>query len=367
MNISVIGGGIAGIAAALACARRGANVTVFEQAKELSEVGAGLQIGPNGVAVLKALGVGAAAQVAAATPQSVEMRDLHSGRIRAQIPMGPAALARWGNPYWQFHRADLLGVLTEAAEKAGVKIQLGAKVSDPDADIVIAADGVKSGTRKRLFGGTPEFTGQVAWRGLIPLTKPSRDPTRVWMGKGCHVVCYPLRGGNLMNVAAFTEQADWAEEGWSIPTDPAGLRTAFADACPELQGILAQIEETFLWGLFVHPALDTWVKGNTVLVGDAAHPMLPYLAQGAGMGLEDAWVLAELLSQFGVSGLSQFETLRMPRTRMVQQKSARNRNIYHATGLRRVVLQSGIAGMSALAPKLLLKQLDWLYGVDVTS
>ena len=367
LKISVIGGGIAGMAAALACAQRGATVTVYEQADALAEVGAGLQVGPNGVAVLEALGLRDAASLKVSAPEAVELCELITGANIARVPMGGAAVTRWGRPYWQFHRADLLELLVAAAKDAGVSIQLGQRITDPGGDIIIAADGVRSATRDHLVGGKVQFTGHVAWRGLVPLDTPSTQPTRVWMGAGRHIVTYPLRGGHLMNFVAVEERGEWAEEGWNIPADPDDLRRAFSGAAPEIRDVLAQVDSTFLWGLFGHPPLDSWVHGNTVLIGDAAHPMLPYLAQGAVMALEDAWVLADCLASDGVAGLAVFERLRKPRATRVQQAAARNANIYHMRGFAKLPLHLGMKTLSTAAPNMLQKQFDWLYGHDVTT
>ncbi len=367
MKISVIGAGIAGMAAALACAQRGANVTLFEQAGALAEVGAGLQIGPNGVAVLDALGLRDIAARHAAAPSAVEMRDLTSARRIWNIPMGEAAINRWGNPYWQFHRADLLRILVDAATAAGVDIRLGQRVSDPDGDLVIAADGVRSATRQHLFGGQVHFANQVAWRGIVKLDDPAQFPTQIWMGSGRHMVTYPLRGGHEVNFVAVEERERWVEEGWNIPGDPEALRDAFKGAAQPVQDLLSKVDDTFLWGLFAHPPLDSWSSGNTVLIGDAAHPMTPFMAQGAVMGLEDAWVLAECVTANGLSGLTEFERLRKPRATRVQQVASRNAAIYHMPGLSRYGLHAGMWGSAKILPKLPLRMFDWLYGHDVTT
>lgn len=366
-NISVVGGGIAGMAAGLACARKGAVVTIFEQADALGEVGAGLQIGPNGVAVLAALGLRDQAERLATAPDVVELRNLRSGRTVARVPMGGAAVSRWKHPYWQFHRADLLALLADAAIAAGVTFQLGQRISQPEGDIVVAADGAHSKIRDNMFGGKAQFTGQVAWRGLVPMDRPSTEPTRVWIGPGRHLVTYPLRGGRLMNFVAVEERSQWADEGWNIPADPGDLRRAFANATPKIRDLLARVDQTFLWGLFGHPPLDSWSQGNTVLIGDAAHPMLPFLAQGAVMALEDAWVLAECLSADGIAGLANYEKLRKPRATRVQQAAARNATVYHMQGLPKIPMHLGLQAVSKIAPGALMKQFDWLYGKDVTA
>ena len=376
-DVTVLGGGIAGLAAATALAHRGAVVTVLEQATELGEVGAGLQIGPNGVAVLEALGLKDQAAAVANVPDAVELRDMATGREVARLPMGQAAVQRWGRPYWQFHRADLLAVLADGARAAGVDIRLGQKVNsinDISAPVVIAADGVRSAVRAELFNGQPaSFTGQVAWRGIIPAEKlPAgavKNAATVYMGPGRHLVTYPMRGGSVINFVAVEERDSWADEGWNIPDTPENLRRAFAGAGRDVQTILNAVEETFLWGLFNHPYLPHWTKGNVALVGDACHPMLPYLAQGAVMALEDAWVLARELDRSGVpEGLLAYERICKPRATKVQKAAASNATAYHLpSGPSRLVAHAGLKAISRLAPSALLGRFDWLYGGDVTK
>lgn len=338
-DVTVLGGGIAGLAAATALAQRGAVVTVLEQATELGEVGAGLQIGPNGVAVLEALGLKDSASAVANVPETVELRDMATGREVAKLPMGRAAEQRWGRPYWQFHRADLLNVLADGARGAGVDIRLGHKVekiADIDASVIIAADGVRSNVRAEVFGGQPaKFTGQVAWRGIIPAeslpTGAVKNAATVYMAAGRHLVTYPMRGGSIINFVAVEERDGWTDEGWNIPDTPENLRRTFSGGGREIQTILNAVEETFLWGLFNHPYLPHWTKDNVALVGDACHPMLPFLAQGAVMALEDAWVLARELDRADdfAAGLRAYERICKPRATRVQKAAASNATAYH--------------------------------------
>ena len=378
-DITVVGGGIAGLSAAITLAQRGAKVTVLEQAESLGEVGAGLQISPNGVAVLEAMGLLEEAAKVANVPEAVELRDMANGKTVAHLPMGAAAKQRWGWPYWQFHRADLLGVLSEGARTAGVDIRLGqtvTKLSDVgEASVVIAADGVRSALRGELFDGQPaSFTGQVAWRGLIAAANlPEgfvKNAATVYMGPKRHLVTYPLRGGSVINFVAVEERDSWAEEGWNIPDTPENLRHAFANAGTEVQTILAAVDQTFLWGLFNHPYLPNWTKNNVAMIGDACHPMLPFLAQGAVMALEDAWVLARELDRADdiPSGLLAYERLCKPRATRVQKGAASNATAYHLpNGPAKFVAHKGLKALSTLAPATLLGRFDWLYGGDVTK
>ncbi|MFQ8433025.1 FAD-dependent monooxygenase [Amaricoccus sp. W119] len=396
-EVVVIGAGIAGMAAAAALALKGARVRVLEQAPALGEVGAGLQVGPNGVAVLEALGLRDAGAAHASAPEAVELRD-RDGSLVARVPMGADVLARHGRPYWQLHRADLLALLEGAAKVAGVRIETGVRVArvvpgaatggapgarpklwteagaSLDADLIVAADGARSRTRAHVFGGgVPRYAGSVAWRALVPaerLERPHPEIARVVMGPGRHVVSYPLRGGSLVNLVAIEERERGAEDGWMRAGDPAELRAAFAGWAPDVTDLLGAVDSVFVWGLHDHEPLPTWARGGVVMIGDACHPMLPFLAQGAGMGLEDAWVLAHELDVAGdiTSGLAGFVNRRRERAERVQRAAAANGRIYHLStpGVRQAA-HLGLGLLSRLAPGRLLGRFDWLYGEDVTA
>lgn len=391
-EIAVVGAGIGGLAAGLALARRGARVTVYEAAPALGEVGAGLQIGPNSVAVLEALGLRDAAEAVASVPEAIELRDGPTGRQVALLPLGAACLARYGRPYWQFHRADLLGVLARGATEAGVAICTGATVAGvvdaPEAvqldlgddgsaraEAVIAADGVRSAVRRAAFGSeTPRFAGHVAWRGLLPADQLPLGlfpkSACVSMGPGRHLVTYPLRGGTLWNFVAVEARTAWTAESWTTADHPAALRRAFAGWSREVGTLLSAVEETFLWGLFDHPPLPAWAHGRVALLGDACHPMLPFLAQGAAMALEDAWVLAAALDAAAdlPAGLATYEARRKARATRTQRAAARNGRIYHlASPVLRGAAHLGLRAASSVAPGALLGRFDWLYGANVVG
>jgi len=308
LNIAIIGGGIGGLTAAIALAQKGATVTVFEQAAKIGEVGAGLQISVNAVRVLQALGLKPQNWVCS-KPQKITLHDYKRGDLVARVAMNTTP----DLPYLQFHRADLIENLMQAAKKAGATIKLGKRVSVKDSgrnhlliggqnfDLVVGADGVRSDLRDRFYDAQmPRFTGQIAWRALIPTDRLpdnfSKD-TRVFMGPNKHIVTYPLRDGKLINLVAVEERDDWTDEGWNHPGNPDDLRRLFSGWCKDVTALLEQVDSPIIWGLFAHPALHSWVKNRIVLLGDSAHPMLPFVAQGACMAIEDAWVLADQLAK----------------------------------------------------------------------
>lgn len=367
---TIVGAGVAGLACAAALAQRGLAVDIYERAPSLDPVGAGLQISPNGAAVLRALGIAPPGLPS----QAVLLRDGLTGRrvLRMDLPGG----------FFLAHRAELIAALADAARAAGAKLHLGQEICgqeicgqencDPPAGLVIAADGGRSRLRARLCGPeAPEFSGQTAWRAVIH--DPQAPPVaEVHMGPGRHLVTYPLSGGRR-NIVAVQERADWAEEGWHHTGDPAELRAGFADFAPDLRRMLDQVEQVMLWGLFLRPVARRFHEGALVLVGDAAHPTLPFLAQGANLALEDALVLAACLAArpdgapLG-EALRRYEARRRPRTQRAIAAANGNAWNYHLPrGPTRLAAHTALRLVDRLAPGRMLRRFDWLYGHDVTA
>ena len=383
-SITVIGAGIAGLAVARALAMRGSRVTVLEQAPEIREVGAGLQITPNGHRVIEALGLGLAAEREGQRAEAVELIDGETGgRVLAMdlLRQRPDA------PFRFFHRADLIALLAEGARAAGVEIRLLQRIEEVtlgegrprlrtaqgaeiETDILIGADGLHSRVREALNGKVaPFFTHQVAWRATLPAEPDIRPVAQVFMGAGRHVVTYPLRGGKLRNLVAVEERHRWAEESWSLTDDPLALRIAFEDFVPEVRGWLDRIERPNLWGLFRHPVAGRWHGQGAVILGDAAHPTLPFLAQGANMALEDAWVLAHCLSAAATpeAGVAGYQALREARVRRIVAAANANAKNYHLSGIRRDIAHAGLRLANRVSPSAMLNRFDWLYGHDATA
>lgn len=364
--VVIVGAGVAGLTAGVALARRGARVTVLEQATAISEVGAGLQISPNAMTVLAALGLREAMQPASRRSHAVQLRD-QSGMLVARLDL---IRHRPREQFRLIHRARLINLLARAAVAADVRIELGRQVSTmPDAPLVIGADGLRSRVRETLNGReVPFFTHQTAWRVLVPDHAASLPEVQVFMGPGRHLVSYPLADG-LRNIVAVLERHDWQDEGWSRQDDPANLRAAFAGFGGPVPGWLDAVAETHVWGLFRHEVARTWQDGRRVVIGDAAHPSLPFMAQGAVMAIEDAWLLAACLDADTnqIRALARFEELRKPRvTRIVAAANANARN-YHLTGPKRRVAHAALRAASRLAPGRLLGRFDWLYDYDPTT
>ncbi len=383
-KIIVVGAGIGGLTAALALRARGADVTVFEQAEAITEVGAGLQISPNGRVVLKALGLDAAFDQVSVQAQSVVLRDYRRAAEVLRLDLAKYAAEQ---VFSFVHRADLIDVLASAVRAAGVHVRLLQKVERVEngprpvlhlangahvqADLIIGADGLHSPTRAALNGvDAPFFTGQVAWRAIVPNTVNLPNEANVFMGPGRHLVCYPLRGGSVVNIVAVQEKAEWAAEGWHHADDPENLRRAFAGFQGVAQTLLDQVEDVRQWGLFRHPVAEVWQHGRLAILGDAAHPTLPFMAQGANMAFEDAWVLADSLARQPdiETGLSQYQARRHQRASQVIEAANGNAWKYHLSfppvrALAHMALRLG----GAVAPERMVRQFDWLYGYDVTA
>lgn len=383
LNITIIGAGIGGLAAALALSARGAQVRILEQADAIREVGAGIQISPNGLRVLDALGLGDQFRAISVAGQSVSLRDYKASAevLRLDLTGLPETQS-----YRFVHRADLIDLLAQEARARGVAVRLLQKAQQivpgptprvdlsngdsTEADLVIGADGLHSVLRPTLNDQSePFFTGQVAWRATVPNTVDHPAEARVHMGPGRHLVSYPLRGGALVNLVAVEERDLWAADGWTHVDNAANLVRAFAGFGGDVPALLDQVSSPGLWGLFRHPVARVWCGAGVALLGDAAHPTLPFLAQGANMALEDAWVLADRLRSESdmASGLKAYQHRRRPRVVRVISAANGNARKYHLRNpLVRGVAHLGLGMMGRMAPGAMLRQFDWLYAHDVT-
>jgi len=397
-RVVIVGGGIAGLATALAFQARGWDVQVVERAVALREVGAGIQLAPNGMKVLRALGLEQAALERGFLPSALEMRLGPSGFSIFRLPIKTAAHYRWHAPYVHIHRADLIDILAGSLEQRapgavrlgttveallpggkGVQVQGGGSI---EADVVIAADGLRSTLREAAFGPQPaRFTGMIAWRGTVPAAALEGDappPTAcVWAGPGRHVVSYFVAKGQLVNFVGVVERRiDNPErlESWRTPGDTQTALDDFMGWHPTVTRMIKSAQGLSQWALFDRPASDRWVSGAMALVGDAAHPMLPTFAQGACQGLEDAWTVAHLVEHTTGQGagpepgLHQYAALRQPRTAAIQHRAMRNaRDFHHQPGLEQIRAYSALWFGGRFLPWMARGRLDAIYGYDAVA
>ena len=389
MKIVVCGAGVAGLTSALCLHLAGHDVTVLERAPRIEAVGAGIQLGPNACAVLGAIGVLTPLLKSAGIPDALHLCAGHDGRPVFSMPVNQAG-GRWRHPYLHVHRTDLIQTLLDrlldiapdslhlnspiehVSSSNGSAVAHAARGDRLNADLIIGADGIHSNTRTFVtHEGSATYTGNVAWRAVVAtaaLGNLAPPPAAtVWAGAEQHAVTYQLRNGDLTNLVLVTEQADWQHENWTQPGEREAMLTRFGDWHPCLRGIIAQTQQCYQWALLDRPPLQRWYRDRVVLIGDASHPMLPFMAQGAAMAIEDAWILASLLGKSGkvADGLLRFQRLRLPRTQRVYQTAKRNERLFHLrTPLTQAVTWGGMRVLNATAPKLFPVGLDWLYGYD---
>ena len=360
LKILVVGGGIGGLTAALSLAKRGHEITVFEQAATFGEVGAGIQMSPNCTRVLHDLGLEQELRAAAFLPEAIQFRHWRKGSVVGQSPLGADAVRRYGFPYYHVHRADLLNVLVEAARRVpnilllcdaevrgfgqnGDRVTLSTADGDHEGDMLLGADGIHSIIRAGLWGDdAAHFTGCIAWRALIPAERLPRSQIRpmatTWWGPRGHFVHYFVRRGELVNCVGVFEKSGWEVESWTERGDPGEFAADFAGWHDDIRRLIDNVDSNslFKWALHDREPMPRWGKGRITLLGDACHPTLPFMAQGAAMAIEDAAVLAGCLAcdQDVQTALQRYEGLRRDRTALVQRGSRRNAKVFHLEGFK---------------------------------
>jgi salicylate hydroxylase len=391
-TIIVAGAGIGGLTAALSLAAKGFRVIILEKAERLEEAGAGLQLSPNASRILVDLGLRARLAARAVTPEAVNIMSARAGCEIARLPLGEAAGLRAGAPYWVMHRADLQAALLGAVnDHPDIDLRLGCQFEDVTshakgltvvqrrgnarqqelAAALIGADGIWSAVRNHLFPEVqPQFSGLIAWRGTLDATTLPREYTsarvQLWMGPDAHLVAYPISGARQINVVAIVP-GTWNRPGWSAPGDANELKSAFASQRwpSTARMLIGAVDGWRRWALFTLPDIGEWTDGAIALLGDAAHAMLPFAAQGAGMAIEDAAVLAKSLSESpgdNIAGipaaLKRYGRLRRGRVLRVQRAARQQGRIYHLSGP--LALARDLA-IKAMGPERMLARQNWIY------
>ena len=382
-GMAIVGGGLAGLAAANALARFGIEADVFEAAPALGEIGAAVNIAPNATRALIAVGLGDKIAAVANSSPGIYTRNMQTGEFLEFNDRRKTA-ARYDAPYYTFHRADLLDVLASGldrrrvhldhrlvgVEERGDRVVLafanGAKV---DAEHVIGADGVRSVIRHALYGNDhPTYTGQMVWRALLNGSDVPREvlePTGhiQWVGPGCHLLAYYIRGEKLVNIVTQEDTDKWVEEGWSTRGDPDEMRASFPNPEPRLAKLLSIVTACSKWGLFTRPLTENWGRGRIQLIGDAAHAMLPNAGQGAAQAFEDSYILARWLDacRDPVEAFAGFRRTRIPRVHAVQRLSLANARFKHMryAAEQKGLISSGKGSVHGTS--------DWVWGYDPVS
>ena len=390
-TIFIAGAGIGGLTAALALAGQGFRVVILEKAERLEEAGAGLQLSPNASRVLIDLGLKPRLAARAVTPDAIGIISARAGGEIARLPLGEAASARTGAPYWVIHRADLQAALqAEVNDHPDIELRLGCQFEDATSHAkgltvvqrsrtarqqevalaLIGADGIWSAVRHHLFPqAQPLFSGLIAWRGTLEATQLPREYTsrrvQLWMGPDAHLVAYPISGGRQINIVAIVP-GTWNRPGWSAPGEIVEIKNVFASRWPaSARMLIGAVDEWRKWALFTVPGNGAWTDGAIALLGDAAHAMLPFAAQGAGMAIEDAAVLAKCLGAIHDEGgpaipnaMRRYAQLRRPRVMRLQRAARQNGRIYHLTGAAAYARDLTI---KAMGPKRMLARQNWIH------
>jgi len=351
LRVGVIGGGIGGVALTGALLKQGLDVQVFERATAFGEVGAGIQVTPNAVKAIRALGLMSELEKVAFRPNAIVGRNWKTAKENFRTPLREECPKLYGAPFFHVHRADLHQILTSLVPDSVAHLGVACTGVEQDehsaratfsdgttfeGDVIIGADGVRSLVRDQLFGAeAPRFTGNMCFRTVVPFDEMPEfvsPDSSFWLGPKAHVVTYYVRGGAAVNVVAVVETDSWVEESWNAASSREELLAAFEGWHPNLIRLFERAESVFKWGLFDRDPMETWTRGRITLLGDAAHPMLPFLSQGAAMAIEDGYVLAQALGAHGAdvgSALRDYEGERLPRTSRVQIESRERGRTYH--------------------------------------
>ena len=380
-QIVVVGAGIGGLTTALCLKHFGIDANVYERSSDVTTAGAGIQLSPNANKVFSRIGLFDEVLALSRRCQGVRVFDYKSN---SQLALFDYMKFKGDAAFFFCHRADLVGILYAACKKSKIPVHFNKKIekikngevifsdgSVSSADIVVGADGLHSNVRKAVIGEvTPIFTRQIAWRSIVPNSINQDDFSHVTLAPKRHLVSYPINDGSQLNLVLIKEQNEWQPDGWKHPEDPKVVKENFKDFSGEASEIIASIESVYKWGLFRYPMKKNWYNDRVILVGDAAHPTLPFLAQGAAMAIEDSFVLASKISKFQNLSVAfnEFQRERLPRVRRIISASAKNAHTFHLSNvISRLVFHFFLRLLTKFLPHLLVKRFDWIYDHNVTN
>lgn len=388
-KIGIIGGGIGGLALAASLKHQGFESHIFERAPAFGEVGAGIQMTPNAVKILRGLGLFDELQKISFLPQNIIGRNWKTAREMWRTPLAAECPRLYGAPFFHVHRADLHRILLSQVDFArttlnaqclsvrqddNTAVAAFADGSEYEADVIVGADGIHSAVRKSLFGDEPpRYTGNMCWRAVVPFDQQPdfvSPDSSFWLGPRGHVVTYYVSGGKAVNIVAVLEHKDWVEESWNVRSTREELLAGFKGWHPNIQKLFARADDVFKWGLFDRDPMSSWTKGRVTVLGDAAHPMLPFLSQGAAMAIEDGYVLAGALGAEGdpSKALQRYEALRRPRTTRVQLESRARGKTYHLDSrFAQLKRDLGYRIRSLINPQVSGLGANWVYEYDAAA
>lgn len=391
LKVLVSGAGIAGLTLAITLAKSGNSVILFDKSDEFHDIGAGIQQASNAMQIHAALGIDKQIESLSLEPESIDFYDLLSAKNLFSLDLLGTHKSRYGHKYLHIHRSDLHRTLLNEAKKCNVSIYLKSKVNSYvntnagvstvingktfQGDVLIGADGIRSSVRKHLNGvEIPNYTGYSAWRGLVRTSKlpPNLIPraTNNWLGENKHIVCYYVKNGDFVNFVAVTKHEKWLEQDWKLEGSLSQMRDCFKDSDNRVQILLDNCHKCYLWGIFDISPLDNWTDGHVTLIGDAAHPMMPFLAQGASVAMEDAWVLTHYLNKYNKNielGLKKYQEARLLTANLIQKYSKENADLYHMRPSFKKSVRDLKFSLATKYPSLLNHKFDKVFGNNVVS
>lgn len=389
LHILISGAGISGLVCAIALAKSGNKVSIFDKSTEFLDIGAGIQQASNAMQIHTALGISEKIKSFSCEPESIDFYDLSTSKKLFSSKLLGTHENRYGYKYLHIHRSDLHRTLLDELKKYNINIYLKSNINSYmntkkgvsieingktfNGDVLVGADGINSAVRKNMNGPeSPKFTGYAAWRGLIKTNELPHNliplAANNWLGEDKHIVSYYVKNGEYINFVAVTKYDEWLPHDWKIEGSISKMRDCFKNADSRVQILLQNCHKCYLWGIFDNPPLDNWNDEYVTLIGDAAHPMMPFLAQGASVAMEDSWVLAHFLNKYSKDvklGLKQYQKARLKKANLIQYLSKQNADLYHMRPSLKKWIRDCQFNIATKIPAVLTTKYDKIFGSNV--